>query len=353
MLDAIRAARADVFLEVYAFSPEGVGAAFIAELSACARRGVRVKPAARRLYRRLLAAGVEIAEWTGSVLHAKAAVVDGERLLVGSCLAGDSPYDSAVGAAPLAACAGKVGGRGIVAQLLNASQLMSRTMPREESPMETATVNASERLLEVRTVDVIIGRGRSLTLSSVRCPVRAQSAAVEECAHCRESGGLAQDALARGEYLWCRVSVPAPRPGAGPAERAIVGEVMRRTAVALRPGLARAVAADALRARGADTAPVVDGEGRPIGIVSEADLLRARPGAKVSDAMARVALAVLETAPLARAASLMAAHGADRLPVVSDDGIVVGVLTAMDVVVWLAGHGGPLSASDAPGALPV
>jgi CBS domain-containing protein len=49
----------------------------------------------------------------------------------------------------------------------------------------------------------------------------------------------------------------------------------------------------------------------------------------------------------------MAAHGADRLPVVSDDGIVVGVLTAMDVVVWLAGHGGPLSASDAPGALPV
>jgi len=42
------------------------------------------RPATRRLYRRLLRAGVEISEWTRSVLHAKAAAVDGDRLLVGS-----------------------------------------------------------------------------------------------------------------------------------------------------------------------------------------------------------------------------------------------------------------------------
>jgi cardiolipin synthase len=36
------------------------------------------------LYRRLLAAEVRIFEWTGSVLHAKAATVDGRRFLVGS-----------------------------------------------------------------------------------------------------------------------------------------------------------------------------------------------------------------------------------------------------------------------------
>jgi CBS domain-containing protein len=48
----------------------------------------------------------------------------------------------------------------------------------------------------------------------------------------------------------------------------------------------------------------------------------------------------------------MAAHGAERLPVVSVDGVVVGVLAATDVVAWLAGHGGPLAAVDAPGALP-
>jgi CBS domain-containing protein len=213
-------------------------------------------------------------------------------------------------------------------------------------------LSPNERLLEIRMVDVVAGRGKSLTLSSVRCPRRSRTAAVEECAHCGESGGVARDAVARGEYLWCRVSAPAWHEGARSAELALVGEVMARTSVAVRAGVSRSVAADALRARGASTAPVVDGDGRPIGVVSEADLLRGKPGAKVSDAMVRVALSVRETAPLSGAASLMAAHGIDRLPVVSDDGIVVGVLTAMDVVAWLAGSGGPLAAADAPAAQP-
>jgi cardiolipin synthase len=64
---------------------------------AAARRGVEVRlllagrsdvpfvrAATRRLYRRLLDAGVTIHEWTHSVLHAKVASVDGRRLLVGS-----------------------------------------------------------------------------------------------------------------------------------------------------------------------------------------------------------------------------------------------------------------------------
>jgi cardiolipin synthase len=66
-------------------------------ITAAARRGVRVRlvlparsdvllarPAVRRLYRRLLSAGVEVREWPASVLHAKVAVVDGLRLLLGS-----------------------------------------------------------------------------------------------------------------------------------------------------------------------------------------------------------------------------------------------------------------------------
>ena len=42
------------------------------------------RTATRSLYRRLLAAGVDIHEWSGSVLHAKVAAVDGQCLLVGS-----------------------------------------------------------------------------------------------------------------------------------------------------------------------------------------------------------------------------------------------------------------------------
>jgi cardiolipin synthase len=70
---------------------------FVRSITAAARRGVRVElllagrsdvPLARaataRLYRQLLAAGVEIREWTRSVHHAKVAVVDGRRMLLGS-----------------------------------------------------------------------------------------------------------------------------------------------------------------------------------------------------------------------------------------------------------------------------
>ena len=66
-------------------------------ITAAARRGVEVhlllagrsdvpfaRAATRSLYRRLLAAGVVIHEWNDSVLHAKVATVDGQRLLVGS-----------------------------------------------------------------------------------------------------------------------------------------------------------------------------------------------------------------------------------------------------------------------------
>ena len=66
-------------------------------ITAAARRGIQVRLllagrsdvpfarwATRRLYRRLLAAGVTIHEWSHSMLHAKVATVDGDRLLVGS-----------------------------------------------------------------------------------------------------------------------------------------------------------------------------------------------------------------------------------------------------------------------------
>lgn len=70
---------------------------FVRSITAAARRGVAVRllltgrtdvPLVRaatvRLYRSLVAAGVEIREWTRSVHHAKVAVVDGSRLLLGS-----------------------------------------------------------------------------------------------------------------------------------------------------------------------------------------------------------------------------------------------------------------------------
>ncbi len=90
------AARAESSIEIsdaYFVAPPAV----LAALAAAARRGVAVRLlvpgrnnhpiaglAARRIYEPLLAAGAEIHEWSGIMLHAKTMVVDGVVSLVGS-----------------------------------------------------------------------------------------------------------------------------------------------------------------------------------------------------------------------------------------------------------------------------
>jgi cardiolipin synthase A/B len=93
-LKAFASARQRIHLAHGYFLPDrGV----IRAITAAARRGVKVRlllagqndvpfarAATRSLYRRHFAAGVYIHEWSGSVLHAKVATIDGRRLLVGS-----------------------------------------------------------------------------------------------------------------------------------------------------------------------------------------------------------------------------------------------------------------------------
>jgi cardiolipin synthase len=93
-LDAIAQAKDQVVLAHAYFLPDR---GFMRALNRAAKRGVAVhllmagrsdvpfaRAATMRLYRAFLRAGVHIHEWTASTLHAKAAVVDGRRLLVGS-----------------------------------------------------------------------------------------------------------------------------------------------------------------------------------------------------------------------------------------------------------------------------
>lgn len=93
-LKAFAAARERILVAHAYFIPD---LGLIRALRRAARRGTRVElllagrsdvPFARAatmsLYRQLLAAGVQIVEWTTSILHAKAATIDRSRFLVGS-----------------------------------------------------------------------------------------------------------------------------------------------------------------------------------------------------------------------------------------------------------------------------
>jgi cardiolipin synthase len=101
MLAAIDGARREILLEVYCFSPEGIGAEFIAALTAAARRGVQVRviidgigsaPHATDVAVALEEAGCHVRIWGRLLLllagrlrrnHRKILAVDGEIAFVG------------------------------------------------------------------------------------------------------------------------------------------------------------------------------------------------------------------------------------------------------------------------------
>jgi CBS-domain-containing membrane protein len=82
--------------------------------------------------------------------------------------------------------------------------------------------------------------------------------------------------------------------------------------------------------------PVVDGNGRVAGVVTEADLLR-RAGepseaTTAGEAMTSPAVATTPDTSIAEAARSLCRHGFKRLPVVDRDGRPVGIVSRADVL---------------------
>jgi CBS-domain-containing membrane protein len=66
----------------------------------------------------------------------------------------------------------------------------------------------------------------------------------------------------------------------------------------------------------------------------------------VRDIMMPLSFTLPESAPIARAAALMAYEGVHRVVVISPAGNVVGILSSLDVLGWLARESGYLMSKD-------
>ncbi|WP_083974753.1 Acg family FMN-binding oxidoreductase [Herbidospora daliensis] len=115
-----------------------------------------------------------------------------------------------------------------------------------------------------------------------------------------------------------------------------VGQVMGRTAVAVRRGTRRADIVSALDTYGIRQVTVVDHDNRPVGTVSETDL-RSDKGRSdrltAGDLMTSPAVTVTPDISVREAARLMYIHDVDQLPVVDPaDGKIAGVVAQADVL---------------------
>ncbi|WP_436498272.1 CBS domain-containing protein [Actinokineospora sp. HUAS TT18] len=136
-----------------------------------------------------------------------------------------------------------------------------------------------------------------------------------------------------------------------------VAEVMTRKVVSVDPGTPVKSVISTLAREGISAVPVVDGNLRPVGVVSEADLMAKRDfhagtdprppwysrrlrkaqwrkakGITAADVMSSPAVTVGEDEPLTVAARRLAENRLRRLFVVDGEGRVVGVLSRRDVL---------------------
>jgi CBS-domain-containing membrane protein len=133
-----------------------------------------------------------------------------------------------------------------------------------------------------------------------------------------------------------------------------VKDVMSTHVMAVRPGAGYKEMAAMLREQRVSAFPVIDDDGKVIGVVSESDLLVKEAlegtvpgvlrgltqrhvrsqvtGLTAADLMSRPAVTIGPDEPASHAARLMYSKRVKRLPVVSADGTLIGIVTRSDVL---------------------
>ena len=128
-----------------------------------------------------------------------------------------------------------------------------------------------------------------------------------------------------------------------------VREVMTTNVLTIAFGSTLQEAATLLHEARVGGAPVVDPQGRVMGMLSKTDLLDPRrnlgPDAAVGDVMTHVLFGVRAEDPLAWAICLMVDEHVHRVVVTDEAGKLVGIVTALDVLKRLA----PQTAEDEVG----
>lgn len=203
------------------------------------------------------------------------------------------------------------------------------------------------------------GQDRRLVAEIMRRPVitaRADEELDAAAARMREEGvhGLpVVDAAGRLAGMLTDVDVLAAlarsRPSAYPPAPVSVDSVMTSNPVTLEADASLGDAAETLLRGGFRHLPVVDEQGRLVGMLSERDL-RTRLGVEmegfwdatlealsepVSEAMTPDPVSVRSGTPLAKALEALALERVGALPVVDEADQLLGILSYVDVLAWL------------------
>lgn len=194
----------------------------------------------------------------------------------------------------------------------------------------------------IHTCVTLDGTGEGATTSRVFCKRINETVRASRCAECPYAVAWPASLTDPHAAIRCRISTFPPALTADSGEKAIrtrVGEVMQQKVVCVREDADMDMLGRLLAEDGLDAVPVVDAKGHPKGIVCKTDLLRAlrdKDELTAEGVMTPIVHALHEGAPLSFALAMLAIEDIEQVPIVSKDGVVVGVLAARDAVRWLA-----------------
>ncbi len=168
----------------------------------------------------------------------------------------------------------------------------------------------------------------------VECPSGGRLVQVDACSHCgyRRAGTPA-------DVVDCeRGSRDPTEEGSFPSTIRVVPieDVATRAVIAASPSTSAGILRAKMREHLIGAMVIVDGTGAPMGMVSMHDLLDAPDDVRAEEIMKRPVLTMPQSAAITRAAALMAYEGLHHLPIVSESGAVLAVLSSLDVVRYLA-----------------
>lgn len=221
------------------------------------------------------------------------------------------------------------------------------------------------RTLPIRTRRILAGDGEQTLARTVLCPMHGSAVALPVCAECARceridnEGVRCTPEMVQPTMRWTPL-LRRMLPSA--ADRVAIAELMSRDVTCARGDVSIEALAELLLDANIGAVPVVDGDGFPIGMLSRSDLLRdqldsagteevtdeiidgehvtARAPKTVRDLMMPIAFTLREDDPLSRAAAVMATERVHHLPIVAADGRVVGMLSSLDFVRWVAAQSG-------------
>lgn len=184
----------------------------------------------------------------------------------------------------------------------------------------------------------------------VFCPWKKNRVELEGCLTCQHYVGFSVDPMSQNSFLHCGYGAESAATGdtaidiCGGSAQTPLREIMSWEVITMHVDTPLQDVVRRLVDEEISGAPVVDDAGKLVGMISKTDIAHAAVDPRVhdlleaktaADLMMPIIFCLTDDATVAQAAQIMVQEHVHRVPLISADGRVVGIVSSLDLLAWL------------------